>query len=151
MSIAKRRCFFVPKIPDQEVIFTNLKRSKIIKVVADEQDHSSKKVIPPQTIQDDEEDFEMVSIPDDEDSEIQQRADDIEQLAGDFILGLCGLEDSLDIGDMMEPESLAEFITMVELLLYTEYGIDIYRPRVITDSSGIEHVVNCLSEEEELS
>ena len=91
--------------------------------------------------------LEIITDSDADAEEIQQRTDDIEQLAGDFILDLCGLRESLDIGDMLEPESLTSFIESVECLLWEEFGIDIYRPRTIVDKSGVEHVVHCITEE----
>lgn len=122
---------------------------------------SVKSYLPDEPDDDDDEGFEIISAPDDDgivagsvsgdpNDEIQERQDDLEQLAGDFILGLCGLEEQLDIGDIMEPESLNDFIETVECLLWIEYGIDIYRPRTVKDKAGIEHVVCCMSEEEEL-
>lgn len=74
-------------------------------------------------------------------SEVIRRNDDIDQLTADYIMGLMGLEDFApeDIG--LDTETLDEIEDAFEEVL-DGFGFTIYRPTIVEDENGFEHIVH---------
>lgn len=85
------------------------------------------------------------------DYEISQVSDNLQQATMDYLSVLTDGKEGEYLDEVFGgSDELEILIDRIEEILYSEFGIPIYRPRVVQDNDGVEHYVTSLAESEEL-